>query len=153
MVLGSLEPHFWGYRPRISLLHLSQALQQQKSRHSILKEFVKEVSTLANVPTPAPIFHCLSICPSVCSSISTTQEPILRATQYLSDIVRLQHKLYDAFHHRLDRKDARRKTISQFIKERTGGKGGRERGREISKLEGTLYMLIQLAQEGSIGST
>ena len=152
MVPGSLEPHLWGYRPRISLLHLGQALQQQKSKYPILNEFVKEVSTLAGVPIPASVSHCpivcvymcvyvcvfLSVCLSVCLYVSlslslsftifkhTHQEPILRATQYLPDIVRLQHKLYDAFHHRLDRKDARGMTISQFIKGRRNGEWGRE---------------------------
>ena len=87
----------------------------------------------------------LSIHPSFCliSPFQTHQEPILRATQYLPDIVRLQHKLYDAFHHRLDRKDARGKTISQFIKERRSGKGGREGG---PVLEEPLCVLLPLAQ-------
>ena len=39
----------------------------------------------------------------------------MRATQYLPDVVKLQRSLYDAFHHRLDRKDAKTMTIDQFL--------------------------------------
>ena len=49
------------------------------------------------------------------------QEPNLRATQYLPDIVRLQQCLYDSFHHRLDRKEARRMTIGEFLQSRKHG--------------------------------
>ena len=43
------------------------------------------------------------------------QEPSVRATQYLPDIVRLQRSLHDAFHHRLHRRDAMKLTIGDFI--------------------------------------
>ena len=49
------------------------------------------------------------------------QEPSLRATQYLPDIIRLQQRLYDCFHRRLDRKDASRFTIGDFLRQRTNG--------------------------------
>ena len=44
VVRGSLEPHFWGYRPRITLEHLTRYMQQQKKQFPILKEFLKNVS-------------------------------------------------------------------------------------------------------------
>ena len=49
------------------------------------------------------------------------QEPNLRATQYLPGIVRLQQCLYDNFHHRLDRKEARAMTIGEFLQSRKHG--------------------------------
>ena len=42
MVKDSLEPHLWGYRPRITLEHLTRYLQQQK-KFPILEEFLKNV--------------------------------------------------------------------------------------------------------------
>ena len=45
-----------------------------------------------------------------------TQEPSLRATQYLPDIVKLQRSLYDAFNHRLDRNIAKTHTIDKFLR-------------------------------------
>ena len=50
------------------------------------------------------------------------QEPSLRATQYLPDIVKLQHSLYDAFHHRLDRNVAKSHTIDKFLQGLRSGK-------------------------------
>lgn len=44
------------------------------------------------------------------------QERCLRATQYLPDIVKLQRSLYDAFHHRMDRKEAKMITFGQYLK-------------------------------------
>ena len=49
------------------------------------------------------------------------QERSLRATQYLPDIVKLQRSLYDAFHHRLDRKEAKTITIGQYLKSLKNG--------------------------------
>ena len=43
VVEGSLEPHLWGYRPRITLEHLTRYMQQQKKKFPILKEFLKRV--------------------------------------------------------------------------------------------------------------
>ena len=43
------------------------------------------------------------------------QEPVLRATQYLPDIVRLQRRMFDMFNHRIDHRVAREKTMKQFI--------------------------------------
>ena len=40
---GSLEPHLWGYRPRITLEHLTRYMQQQKKKFPILEEFLKSV--------------------------------------------------------------------------------------------------------------
>ena len=47
---------------------------------------------------------------------------MLRATQYLPDIVRLQQCLYDAFHHRLDKKEAVTQTVREFLDNLTTGK-------------------------------
>ena len=46
----------------------------------------------------------------------------MRATQYLPDIVRLQQRLYDSFHHRLDRREAKHITIREFLKGRKSGR-------------------------------
>ena len=43
---------------------------------------------------------------------------MLRATQYLPDIVQLQKKLFQEFHHRIDHNKAQQQTIGQFIKEK-----------------------------------
>lgn len=49
------------------------------------------------------------------------KERSLRATQYLPDIVKLQRSLYDTFHHRLDRRDAKTMTIESFLKSLRNG--------------------------------
>ena len=54
--------------------------------------------------------------------IYLSQEPVLRATQYLPDIVRLQQCLYDAFHHRLDKKEAVTQTVREFLENLISGK-------------------------------
>ena len=43
VVMGSLEPHLWSYRPHITLEHLTRYMQQQKMKFPILKEFLKQV--------------------------------------------------------------------------------------------------------------
>ena len=50
------------------------------------------------------------------------QERCLRATQYLPDIVKLQRSLYDAFHHRMDRKEAKMTTFGEYLKNVKNGK-------------------------------
>ena len=64
------------------------------------------------------------------------QEPNLRATQYLPDIVRLQQCLYDSSHHRLDRREARRMTIGDFLQLRKRG--------ELSVSLGTMGIFVTL---------
>ncbi len=51
---------------------------------------------------------------------SIPQEQILRATQYLPGIVRLQQRLFDLFNHKLDRKEAESLTIRTFLQSKTG---------------------------------
>ena len=46
---------------------------------------------------------------------------MLQATQYLPDIVRLQRQMFDSFHHRIDSKGARTKTMNDFIKTKHTG--------------------------------
>jgi len=92
VVEGSLDPHLWAYRFCITLEHLSQTLQQQSMKKK------------------CPILHAF-----------LQEEPNLRATQYLPDIVRLQQYLYDSFHHRLDRREARTMTIGEFLQSRQHG--------------------------------
>ena len=46
----------------------------------------------------------------------------MRATQYLPDIVKLQQCLYDSFHHRLDRREAKHITIREFLQGRKSGR-------------------------------
>ena len=69
-----------------------------------------------------------------------SQEPNLRATQYLPDIVRLQQCLYDSFHHRLDRKEARRMTIEKFLQSLKRG--------ELSDNLRTIGIVITLLTSG-----
>ena len=45
VVQDSLEPHLWGYRPRITLEHLTRHIQQQKEDFPILIEFLEKVYT------------------------------------------------------------------------------------------------------------
>ena len=55
VVEGSLDPHLWAYRSRITLEHLRQNLQQQnmKKKYPILHEFLQEV--------------CVCVCVCVCA--------------------------------------------------------------------------------------
>ncbi|CAI8027543.1 E3 ubiquitin-protein ligase rnf213-alpha [Geodia barretti] len=46
VVKDSLEPHMWGYRPRITLEHLVRYMQQQKKKFPILEEFLKNETVL-----------------------------------------------------------------------------------------------------------
>ena len=50
---GSLDPHLWAYRSRITLEHLRQTLQQQNMRKKcpILYTFLQEVCVCACVST------------------------------------------------------------------------------------------------------
>ena len=43
------------------------------------------------------------------------QEPVLQATQYIPDIVRLQKQLFDELHHRINHKVAHTVSIHDFI--------------------------------------
>ena len=48
---GEIEAHIWSYRPRISLKHLVQSMQREKTATedlSALKEFLKEVTNNNN---------------------------------------------------------------------------------------------------------
>ena len=45
---------------------------------------------------------------------------MLRATQYIPDIVRLQKQLFERFHLRVDVKKARDQTMQEFIEARRG---------------------------------
>ena len=58
---------------------------------------------------------------SACFVFVHQQEPNLRATQYLTDIVQLQQCLFDSFNHLLDRKEARRITIGEFLQSHKDG--------------------------------
>lgn len=82
----SLAHHLWSYRPRITLGHLKQTLQQTNmQKHcSILDQFLNE-------------------------------EPGLRATKYLPEIVQLQHLLYDKYNYRMDQRVAQETTVAQFL--------------------------------------
>ena len=122
VVPDSLEPHLWGYRPRISLIHLQKALQQHKSKYPVLEKFLKEVSRLVSIWQS--LFHRLHhfVLSLSISAFVFDKEPTLRATQYLPDIVKLQQRFFHAFHHRLDRQDARGTTIGQFIQGRKSSK-------------------------------
>lgn len=110
---GNLEPHLWSYRQRISIEHLGQTLLEKKlgAKHPILYEFLQRV--------------CFNILMNILLHI-TMQEHSLRATQYLPDIVKLQRSLYDAFHHRLDRRDAKMITFRKYLESLINGKSSME---------------------------
>ena len=111
----SVLPHLWTYRSRITLEHLYQTLQVQKMKRKcpILHEFLKEVSCSHQ--------YCSSVC-MVCSLTVCSQEPILRATQYLPELVQLQKQMFEFSHRRLDRKEAASLTIREYIKTMKSGK-------------------------------
>ena len=46
VVEGSLEPHLWGYRPRVTLEHLTRYMQQQNTKFPVLEKFLSEVRVL-----------------------------------------------------------------------------------------------------------
>ena len=50
------------------------------------------------------------------------QEPVLRATRYLPDIVKLQHSLFNLFHRRAGKENAKDQTIGSFFKGIKSGK-------------------------------
>ena len=58
----------------------------------------------------------------MCSLTVYSQEPILRATQYLPELVQLQKQMFEFSHHRLDRKEAASLTIREYIKTLKGSK-------------------------------
>lgn len=113
---SSFEPHLWVYRPRITIEHLIRYMQQQKEKFPILEEFLKRV------------IMCTIICYIaarqilICLVWLLLQEAVLRATQYLPDIVCLQRRMFDKFHHRIDNRVARKKTMQQFIQKLPNGK-------------------------------
>ena len=93
----------WRYRARITLEHLSHALQQITGKSlALLKEFLR----LVNIITV--VLACLSIC--------LTQEPVLRITQYLPDVLYLQKLLFDQFHQRLDQGNVLNMTIDDYLR-------------------------------------
>ena len=51
-----------------------------------------------------------------CLCITYLQEPLLKAVQYLPDIVVLQRQLYDMCNHRLDLSDAETITMRKFLR-------------------------------------
>ena len=115
---GTLQPHLWTYRSRITLEHLTQTLHQwdMKDKCPILFSFLQEVNLTfllwasLIITAHAIMFFCFSL-------ILFYQEHNLRATQYLPDIVRLQQCLYDLFHHRLDHREAKTVSIRRFLAE------------------------------------
>ena len=58
---------------------------------------------------------------SYCWLIVYSQEPILRATRYLPELVQLQKQMFEFSHRRLDRKEAARVTIREYISSLNSG--------------------------------
>ena len=56
-----------------------------------------------------------------CFHFLITQEPILRATQYLPGIVKLQHQLYELYHRKLYLVEANQITITEFVNDLESG--------------------------------
>ncbi len=101
---GKLEAHLWSYRPQINLEHL-QSKVQAVNECKILDTFLKIVSVCIHHQSHEYVFVALS------------QEPSLRATQYIPDIVQLQQFMFETFDRRLDKRKAETMTIREFLKE------------------------------------
>ena len=67
----------------------------------ILHEFLKEVSETVLCCDQSMSFSC--------------QESILRATHYLPELVQLQKQMFDFSHRRLDRKEAAKLPVREYI--------------------------------------
>ena len=53
--------------------------------------------------------------------LCSLQEEVLQATQYIPDIVRLQKRMFDEFHHRIDHKRAHNERMADFIRKQPTG--------------------------------
>ena len=98
---------------RIYKLNCMPNDQWSKNRHAVQNLFC---NTFVN--------NCLSlVCPPSQTWILSfnTQELNLRATQYLPDIVKLQHDLFNKFHRRLEKSKAKTQTIRKFLTEIENG--------------------------------
>ena len=73
----------------------------------ILHEFLKEVSETVLYCGHSMSFSC--------------QESILRATRYLPELVQLQKQMFDFSHGRLDRKEAAKLPVRDYIKNLKNG--------------------------------
>ena len=92
----------WRYRARITLEHLTHALQQNTSKDLVvLKEFLRVVSLVEFTGNFSLVMYF--------------QEPVLRVTQYLPDILYLQKLMFDQFHQRLDQRNALNMTIRDYL--------------------------------------
>ena len=92
----------WRYRARITLEHLTHALQQNTSKDLVvLKEFLRVVSLVEFTDNFNLVMYF--------------QEPVLRVTQYLPDILYLQKLMFDQFHQRLDQRNALNMTIRDYL--------------------------------------
>ena len=92
---GNIHPAMWRYRARITLEHLTHALQQRVTTKGLVSIYLKIRLTLY-------IGYA-------------TQEPVLRVTQHLPDILYLQKLLFDHFHQRVDQVDALEKNIEEYL--------------------------------------
>ena len=81
-------PHLWRYRTIVSLEHFSQSF------------------STADIKTKEK-------CPLVDKFLR--EESRLFVTRYLPDIVQLQRRVGDRFLHKLDRREATKTTIKQFL--------------------------------------
>ena len=53
--------------------------------------------------------------------LSSQQEAVLQATQYIPDIVRLQKQMFEEFHHRINHKRAHSVKMADFIRKQPTG--------------------------------
>ena len=70
----------------------------------------------------------------------------MRATQYLPDIVRLQQCLYDAFHHRLDKKEAVMQTVREFLDNLTTGEFKSQHSITLFRFNALLFLHTENAR-------
>ena len=65
--------------------------------------------------------HILSSQIKTFNTLFITQEPVLRATQYLPGIAKLQHQLYELYHRKLDLGEANKMTVTEFLENLESG--------------------------------
>lgn len=103
------KTHAWAYHPNLSIENVGAVFQAQNLQSScpILSKFLQQVCL------------CMLYCDTI-PQMYFIKEHVLRATQYIPDIFKLQQLLYQHFNHRLDRTVASSKSIGDFVKQVSG---------------------------------
>ena len=104
---SKLQAHLWTFRQPINLEHLKRVLHSNKIKIPVLDAFLQAVSSISKLDIDNFLY--------ISSPWLTPQEPSLRATQYLPDIVKLQHFLFNMYNKQLEMEKAETCTISDFL--------------------------------------